>query len=149
MSDPFAPGLRRLRRRALIRRAAVVAVLVVVLVLAALLWPRPVPGPLEVSRSDGRAVPGGVLRGRLAAEREGDRVCYATTVRGAVAVLTFPPAWSADTDRGLLDAAGAVVAVPGDGIEAIGAPGRLGSAGGCAARGRIWAVTSIRVLDPV
>jgi hypothetical protein len=130
-----------------IRRAVILVVLLGVLATTAAFWPRATPGGLTVATT-ASVEPGGVLQGKVAAERSGDRVCYTVTSRGTTSVLRFVPGWSADAQLGLRDPSGLVVAQPGDTIVLLGRPGSIGSVAGCEQRGRIWTVTSIRSRSP-
>jgi len=133
----------RARRRRRVRLVAALGALVVALAAAALLWPRPSSGALRVPVVERAPTPGGVLRGTLAADRDGDLVCYTMRTAAGTAVLRFPPGWSADERLGLRDASGGVVAQPGSAFTMLGAPAGVGSVPGCTARGRIWTVTSV------
>lgn len=139
-----SPAAEKDRRRRLIVRASIAAALLVVLVVAALLWPKPTRGALSVATVRS-AEPAGVLQGELTGTRVDDHVCYAVgAADGTTSVLRFVTGWSADTRLGLRDASGAVVAQPGETIVLLGRPGAVGSVQGCAQRGRIWTVTSVR-----
>lgn len=127
----------------LIRRIAILVALLGVLALAAVFWPRPTPGGLTVSTT-AAVDPAGVLRGRVAATRTGDRVCFTTTANGTTSVLRFEPGWTADAQLGLRDPSGLVVAQPGDTIVLLGRPGKVGAVAGCEQTGRIWTVTTVR-----
>lgn len=140
----YSPAAEKDRRRRPIIRVSVVGALVVILAVAALLWPKATPGALSVA-TVGDTDPGGVLQGQLAATRAGDHACYSIrSSDGTTSVLRFQSGWSADTRLGLRDASGGVVAQPGDTIVLLGRPAAVGSVEGCAQRGRIWTVTSVR-----
>jgi hypothetical protein len=127
----------------LIRRIVILAALLGVLATAAVFWPRATPGGLRVSTT-ASVDPAGVLKGRVSATRSGDRACFTITGSGTTSVLRFVPDWSADTQLGLRDPSGLVVAQPGDTIVLLGRPGKVGSVAGCTDRGRIWTVTTVR-----
>lgn len=145
MSGQFFPGVQRMRRRSLMRRALLGAVLLVALIVFAVLWPRPTPGGLSVVTAADTAGATGALRGDLAGVRVGDRVCFSITVRGVTSVLRFPEGWSSDPDLGLRDRSGTVAAVPGSEVTLIGTPGRVGVLPGCTERGRIWTISQLRL----
>jgi len=144
MSGQYFPGVAKARRRALIARFVVLGVLLAVLVLLAALWPRPEPGGLTVPTSATAVEPAGVLQGRVAAVRRGERACYSVTAGGRTSVLRFVPGWSADDALGLVDPTGAVVAQPGSTVVLLGAPASTGSVEGCTERGRVWTITAVR-----
>jgi hypothetical protein len=130
------------RRRRRTGRIVGLVLLVLALAAAALFWPRPTKGALDVS-SIAAVAPTGLLQGQMAAARSGDRVCYSIAAKGTTAVLRFVPGWSADALLGLRDPSGLVVAQPGDTLVILGAPASVGTVTGCPRRGRIWTVTSI------
>ncbi|GAA2753830.1 hypothetical protein CLV52_1907 [Amnibacterium kyonggiense] len=140
----YSPAAERERRRTRRVRLVVIGALAVVFVGAALLWPRPTPGALTVATGE-RVAPAGVLQGELSADRSGEQVCYSVATSTGTAVLRFVPGWSADERLGLRDAAGGVVAQPGDVVRVLGDPGPVGSVAGCAERGRTWTVTSVQI----
>lgn len=143
MSATHFPGVEKLRRRALIRRAVLLGGLLVLLLVSALLWPRQSTGPLSVPTSSAEPTASGVVRGELAAARQGDRVCFRVETDGGDALLLLPAGWSADAQRSLLDRSGSSVAQPGDTVLVTGDPGEVGTVPGCSGEGRVWAVASV------
>jgi predicted anti-sigma-YlaC factor YlaD len=131
----------------IVRAVVVLAVLVAVLVVSVVLWPKARPGALAVATTTASVAPGGVLQGTIAAARSGDRVCFSATHGGSTSVLRFPSGWSSDSRLDLRDAAGGVVAQPGDTLIMLGRPGAIGSLPGCSVEGRIWTITSVRTAS--
>ncbi len=143
MTGTHFPGVRRLRRRSLIRRVVLLGALLGVLVLSALLWPRQQTGALRVPTTGAEPRTAGVVRGQLDASRQGDLVCFRVATDADDALLVLPTGWSADEQRALLDRSGAAVAQPGDTVLVTGTPGDVGSVPGCTGEGRVWAVASV------
>ena len=137
------PGLAWLRRRALVRRLALLGGLLVLLLGSALLWPRQQTGALTVPTTAAEPTASGVVRGTLAASRQGDRVCFRVATEDGAALLVLPDGWSADEQRSLLDRSGSSVAQPGDTVLVTGAPGAIGAVPGCAGEGRVWSVATV------
>ena len=143
MSRTAFPGEARLRRRSLIRRAVLLGALLVLLIASALLWPRQQTGSLRVATTAAEPTAAGVVRGRLEAVRQGDRVCFRIATRTDDALLVLPTGWSADEQRALLDRSGSAVAQPGDTVLMTGTPGAVRALPGCTGEGRVWAVASV------
>ena len=141
----YSPAAAKGRRRALVLRIVLVAALLVVLAVVSLLFPKPERGGLRVATVTGSVEPSGVLQGTLAATRVGDEACFSISTRGTTSVLRFVDGWSAQERLALVGPAGSVVAQPGSTVTVLGEPGRIGSVAGCAQRGRIWTVTSVRL----
>lgn len=120
--------------------------LVVLLVACAFLWPGQREDVLDVPTAGRAVAPTGVLSGRLTADRTGRLVCFAVRDDTGSAVLVLPAGYAAAHDRGLLDPAGGVVALPGDDMRATGRPSDVRDVGvdGCAVTGRVRVVSTIR-----
>lgn len=143
MSATRFPGVEKLRRRALVRRVVLLGGLLVLLLVSALLWPRQTTGPLSVPTSAVEPAAAGVVRGELAASRQGGRVCFRVATDDGDALLVLPAGWSADEQRSLLDRSGSSVAQPGDTVLVTGAPGAVGEVPGCPGEGRVWTVATV------
>ena len=140
----LSPGVRRLRRRRLVLQGVLVGALLVVLLASALLWPRSARSALTVPTA-GRAVePTGVLSGRLAAQRVGDRVCFRVTGGAADAQLVLPAGWGAGAALDLREPGDQVVARPGDEVRVVGRPSAADRIDGCPGTERVWSVSDLR-----
>jgi hypothetical protein len=138
-------AVRRLRVRRIRRLLIAVGVLLLALVGVAMLPQGLHRGALTVATVDGHGKASGVVQGRLAATRSGDRACFTVAAAQGRVLLEFPAGWSADSGLRLLDAAGQTRARPGTVLAFLGAPGAVGTVAGCRGTGRVWAVTDVRL----
>jgi hypothetical protein len=139
---------RRLRARRIRRLLVALGALVVALVVVALVPQGNARGGYAVPtdpRIGGAVQTVGVVQGRLAAERRGDRVCYSVATPQGPRLLVLPPGWTADARLALRDASGGLRARPGATMAFLGAPAGSGTVPGCAATGVRWDTTDVRL----